>query len=164
MALIVCQRHGMAIETITCLFLTIQMMKFFLRTAFGDSETFYSSTGPVPFQGGPTLFLCISIVLVRTLHNNGHVAVFVSAITGIETRLSGLLYVDDASMTNHTNYPDEPISRIVMRTQACTHTWQGALWASGGDLKASKSAWTLIDLIWVDGQWQYHSIGARPAK
>jgi hypothetical protein len=51
MALIVCQQHGMAIKTITCLFLTIQMMKSFLRTAFGDSETFYSSTGPVPFQG-----------------------------------------------------------------------------------------------------------------
>jgi hypothetical protein len=134
MASIVCQHHGMAIETITCLFLTIQMMKFFLRTAFGNSETFYSSTGPVPFQGicqgnggGPTLFLCIIIVLVKMLHNNGHVAVFVSAITGIETRLSGLLYVDDASMTNHANYPEEPVSRIVMHTQACTDTWQGAL-------------------------------------
>jgi hypothetical protein len=51
-----------------------------------------------------------------------------------------------------------------MRTQACTDTWQGALRASGGDLKASKSAWTLIDFIWVDGQWQYRSIGAMPAK
>jgi hypothetical protein len=29
MASIVCKRHGMAIKTITCLFLTIQMMKFF---------------------------------------------------------------------------------------------------------------------------------------
>jgi hypothetical protein len=171
MALIMCQRHGMAIETITCLFLTIQMMKFFLRTAFGDSETFYSSTGPVPFQGicqgnggGPTLFLCISIVLAKTLHDNGHVAVFVSAIISIKTQLSGLLYVDNASMTNHANYPEEPVSQIIMHTQACMDTWQGALRASGGDLKASKSAWTLIDFIWVDGQWQYHSIGAMPAK
>jgi hypothetical protein len=43
-------------------------------------------------------------------------------------------------------------------------TWQGVLRASGGDLNTSKSAWTLIDFIWVDGQWQYCSFGAMPAK
>jgi hypothetical protein len=130
MALIMCQRHGMAIETITCLFLTIQMMKFFLCTALvtpkpstAAQAQFHSKGSAKATEGAQHFFFCISIVLGRTLHNNGHVAVFVSAITGIKTRLSGLLYVDDASMTNHANYPDEPISRIVMHTQARTDTW-----------------------------------------
>ncbi len=106
-------------------------------------------------------FMCIS--LIKLLHNNGHVAALVSAITGMKTQFSGLLYIDDQSMMNHANYPEEPISRIIMRTQACTNTWQGALRASGGDLKSSKCAWTLINFIWVDGQWRYRSIGGMPA-
>ena len=171
MSSIVCQRHGMAIETITSLFLTIQMMRFFLRTAFGDSTTFYTgSNGPVPFQGicqgnggGPSLFLCISIVLVKVLHTNGHIAVFVAAISGVQTRFSGMLYVDDASLVNHALHPDEPVSQVIDRTQTCTNTWQGVLRASGGDLRATKCAWTLIDFIWIDGQWRYRSVGAMPA-
>jgi hypothetical protein len=76
----------MAIEAITSLFLTIQMMQFSLHMAFGDSTTFYTgSHGPIPLQGicqgnggSPSLFLCISIVLVKALHTNWHIAVFVA--------------------------------------------------------------------------------------
>lgn len=35
------QRLALALETITCLLLTIQFMRFFLRTAFGDSDNHY---------------------------------------------------------------------------------------------------------------------------
>jgi hypothetical protein len=122
MLLIVCQHHGMAIEAILSLFLTIQMMQFFLHTAFGNSTIFYTGiNGSIPFQGiyqgnggSPSLFLCISIVLVKALHTNGHIAVFVVAISSVQTQFSSMLHVDDASLINHALHPDEPVSQVIL--------------------------------------------------
>jgi hypothetical protein len=86
-----------------------------------------------------------------------------TAISGVQTWFSGMLYVDDASLINHALHPDEPVSQVILQTQPCTNTWQGVLWASGGDLCTMKCVWTLIDFIWIDGQWRYQSVGAMPA-
>ena len=71
MTSLACQCLAMAVEVLVCLLMTIQMMVYFLRTAYGDSTTSYGGQQLVPFQGacqgnggGPSMFLSVSIVLV----------------------------------------------------------------------------------------------------
>ena len=70
-----------AAEIMVCLLTTIQMMVFFLHTAYSDSQTSYKGHQQVPFQGacqgnggGPGMFLSISIILIKVMYSNGHVA------------------------------------------------------------------------------------------
>lgn len=77
-ASICAQRMALAIETVTALLLTIQMMRFFLRTAYGDSDRYYggyvsaNDARRSPLQGAcqgnggaPGLWLIVSSVLVK---------------------------------------------------------------------------------------------------
>ena len=75
---------ALVVEVITSLLLTIQLMKFFLQSAFGDSTCFYGSQQPIPLQGccqgnggGPAMWVLVSIILVHLLWANGHVTTFV---------------------------------------------------------------------------------------
>jgi len=63
----------------TCMFSTIQVMWFFLHTAFGDSTNFYGSashnfiSGSVPRQqSGTCVWLAIILCLLKTIHIVGH--------------------------------------------------------------------------------------------
>jgi hypothetical protein len=93
---IACQCLGVQIETLTCLHVTIQMMNFFLCTAFGNSTGCYGTQNSVlsnplsiPLQGscrgnGGALayFFALCIALVHVMYLNGHIAVMVRAISG----------------------------------------------------------------------------------
>ena len=46
------QHFGMQSEYLLVLFSTIQMIKIFLRTLYGISIDYYTSTQLFPFQGG----------------------------------------------------------------------------------------------------------------
>jgi len=74
----------MMIEVIVCLLLMIQLMKFFLCTAFGNSSSHYGGQRGIPYQGicqgnggEPGMWLAVSIILVKILCVKGHVAIFV---------------------------------------------------------------------------------------
>jgi hypothetical protein len=63
-------------RAILAMLLTIQRMKFYLRTAYGDSDNFFSSLDLLlAFQGSvqgnkgaPALWLIVSVFLVLLLH------------------------------------------------------------------------------------------------
>ena len=95
---------ALVVEVITSLLLTIQLMKFFLQTAFGDSTCFYGSWQPIPLQGccqgnggGPAMWVSVSIILVHQLWANGHIAMFIQVISGLKVSFAGFLYVDDGA-------------------------------------------------------------------
>lgn len=86
------RRWGVPQVTITCLLTMVQLMVFFLHTAHGDSETFYSAStdqaardsgNSHPYQGtcqrnraglGPSLFLGVSAPCVLYMHGKGFTA------------------------------------------------------------------------------------------
>ena len=169
MTSLACQRLGVAVEITVCLLTTIQLMRFFLRTAYGDSKGYYGGRSLVPFQGacqgnggGPGMFLSLSIVIVKVMYANGHVAILVRAISGLEVRFMGFLFVDDTDLVT-VGRPGETVQGVITRTQAATITWHGALTASGGALEPSKLSWTLIDFVWIGGEWRYRSKGGMRA-
>jgi len=97
-ASLACQRLGTPPSVLCTIFSTIQLMKFFLHTAHGDSEDFYGGgTSLLPFQGvcqgngaGPAIWLAVSIVLLEMVHCHGHSAVFRAPISRLSTSLLGI--------------------------------------------------------------------------
>ena len=115
---------ALAVEVITSLFFTIQLMKFFLQTAFGDSTHFYGGQWPIPLQGccqgnggGPAMRVSVSIILVHQLWANEHVATFVWAVSGLKVSFAGFLYVDDGDLATAACTPNESELSMVAQAQ-----------------------------------------------
>ena len=56
--------------------------------------------------------LSVSIVLVKVLRANGHVAIFVRAISGVKIDLAAIIFVDDTDLINVVR-PTEPIPSML---------------------------------------------------
>jgi hypothetical protein len=92
-------------KAIVVMLLTIQSMKFYLRTAFGDSSTFFGGPSALPFQGGcqgnkgaPALWLVVSVCLVRLMHKLGLISQLRAAMTATTVAFAGFLFVDDTDL------------------------------------------------------------------
>jgi hypothetical protein len=170
-ASICCQRWDVDLGPILAMLITIQQMKFFLRTAFGDSESFYSSGNGIPFQGicqgngaGPAVWLAVSVVLVLMLHAQGHVSTIRSAFSSTVIVFCGFLFVDDTDLIVFAPDDKESADEIVRRMQASVLAWQGGLRATGGALKPPKCSWSLAAFHFPNGKWSYHTATTLPAR
>ncbi len=138
-ASLACQQLGAPPSVLCTIFQTIQLMKFYLRTAYGDSQDFYGGGDSVlPFQGvcqgngvGPAIWLATSIVLMEMVCSNGNKATFNSPISHQPTDLLGLLYVDDCDLFTIDDDGLHP-QRVVQKLQRNIDLWQGRLAATGG--------------------------------
>lgn len=104
-ASLVFQSFGVPKEAATCMLETIQNMKFFLRTAFGDSKEFASSTVDIKTQGAcqgngaaSATWGVISITVLRSHKWKGHGAKFIAPISLIKLNLAAILFVDDTDI------------------------------------------------------------------
>lgn len=150
----------------------IQRMKYFLRTAFGDSETFFSSLDSVlSFQGScqgnkgsPAFWLAVSAFLVAMLHRLGHVAQIVSALSQSILQVVGFLFVDDTNLMTVANSKFESAEQVTLRMQSAVDAWHGGLRASGRALKPEKCSWCLVSFGWNQGKWSYASKASQPGS
>ena len=170
-ASICCQRWNVPLPAIISALKTIQKMKFYLRTSFGDSEAHYGGgeTG-LPFQGGcqgnggaPALWVAVSVILVRILKQHGHVVEWSSAISGTVTTLIGFLYVDDTDLiTMAPSALSDPMEVMEMMQDNIT-TWYKSLNHTGGALHPGKCSWYLLAYDWTDeGKWVYKKKTSLP--
>jgi len=105
-ASIACQRLGAPQLLLGTVFQMIQLMKFFLQMAYGNSDRYYGGgSSMLPFQGvcqgnrvGPAIWLVTSIILMNMVKTNGYQVSIFSPITKQLTNLIGLLYVDDCDL------------------------------------------------------------------
>jgi len=141
-------------------------MRFFLRTAYGNSDRSYgSSCDDLPFQGvcqgngaGPALWLAVSITLVNLLRSHGHLATFQSPISGQSISITGLLYVDDCDLVAYSPpHPMGPVSTIG-KLQRNVTLWQGSLRATGGNLSLKKCTWSILAMHKQGHKWRPHTI------
>ena len=80
-------------------------MKYFLRTAYGDSKKFRGSKIEVKFQGlcqgngaAPAGWAVISIVILGAHKRKGHGARFVCLISRTEGELAAILFVGNTDV------------------------------------------------------------------
>jgi hypothetical protein len=156
-------------KAIVTMLFTIQSMKFFLRTAFGDSTTHFGGRRSLPYQGGcqgnkgaPALWLVVSVVLIRLMHKLGLVTRLRTAMTAATVVLAGFLFVDDTDLIALSESKEETTTQVMERIQHAVQTWHGGLQASGGALKPEKCSWSLADFKWVKGKWKYATADDTP--
>jgi len=136
-----CQHLGAPLSILCTIFQTIQLMTFFLQTAYGDLDSFYSSGSSVlPFQGvcqgnraGPTIWLATSMALVDMVCTHGHPVSFHSPILHQPTELLGLLYVNDCDLFVMDS-DGTCVRNTINQLQQNIGVWQGGLAVTGNAL------------------------------
>ena len=142
---------------------TIEDMKFFLRTAYGDSTLYAGSTIQVKTQGlcqgngaAPAGWAVVSIVLLDAHKQERHGATFRCPITKQCKQMAAILFVDDTDLLHINLEGMELLEETHDALQRSVNSWGTKLIASGGALKPAKCFYYLIDYDWNDhGEWRY---------
>ena len=119
----ICQAIGIPQATIDCMIKTLQKMRYYLRTAHGDSCSFYDS-GIDIFQGlcqgngaAPALWLRISSFLLQCLKSKGCSLKIKHAISGHALSYVALVYVDDGDFPTIAFKPPGSALNVALRHQ-----------------------------------------------
>ena len=162
-ALIVFQSFGVPKGVVTSMLSAIEEMKFFLRTAYGDSKGFAGSTIQIKTQGlcqgngaAPAGWAVISITILNAHKRKGHGGHFVCPISALRGHLAAILFVDNTDLIHLDMEHDECVVEAHDAMQESIVNWGQLLIASGGSLKPAKCFYHLILFKWKkDGLWDY---------
>ena len=142
MASLVFQSFGVPGPASEMMLKTIQDMKFFLRTAFGDSATAAGATFEIKTQGlcqgngaAPAGWAVISITILNAHKSKGHGATFVCPLSMIRCRLAAILYVDDTDVIHINLAESETAEQAHAALQKSVLSWGNLLIATGGIVK-----------------------------
>jgi len=164
-ASLVFQAFGIPLSALESMLTTIQEMKFFLRTGFGDSKDFASSTLSIKTQGlcqgngaSPAGWAVVSICIISAHKKKGHGALFICPITKLKSHLAGIIYVDDTDLVHFCMDEDQGKEESFYFLQEANTNWGKLLLASGGVLKPIKCFYHLISFEWkADISWVYEN-------
>ncbi len=164
-ASMVFQSLGVPQEAATSMLSTIQDMRFFPRTGFGDSKAYAGLTRGKKTQGmcqgngpAPAGWTVTSITMIEAHKRKGHGVHLQYPITGKRIHLVGTLFVDDTDLEHFDMTKVETVAEAHEALQRSIHNWGRLLVATGGALKPAKSFYHLISFLWQpDGTWRYDS-------
>ncbi len=170
MASMIFQAVGMPTPAIVSMLSTIQDMKFFLRTGYGDSAGYAGGADntlvdPIKTQGMcqgngalPAAWMVTSIPMIAVQCNKGHGVHFKAPIMNKEQQLIGSLFVDDTDLFHLDMRVVETVQQAHSNLQEGIIDWGKLLIATGWALKPSKCSYYLISFQWTaDGRWVYCS-------
>ena len=165
MASIIFRALGVPQEAVTSMFIAIQNMMFFLRTAYGDSTNFAGSTILIKYQGlcqgngaAPAGWAVISITILGAHKRKGHGAYFRCPITQVNHELAAILFVDDTDILHVRMDEEETVTEAHSALQESINSWGGLLLATGGAFKPIKCFYHLMSFRWKpNGEWSYEN-------
>ena len=144
-ASLVFQAFGTPVAACTSMLTAIQEMQFFLRTAFGDSDTSVGAKVSLKTQGfmqgngaAPAGWAVVSITIIQAHKKEGHGATFLCPITQYRHDAAGILYVDDTDLIHLNLEEEESVEEAHEALQRSINSWSDLLIASGGALKPEK--------------------------
>jgi hypothetical protein len=169
-ASLIFQSLGIQKEACESILKTIQDMKFFLRTGFGDSREFASATGDIKTQGmcqgngaAPAGWTVDSIAMICAHKRKGHGVHLRCPITKKSIHLAGMLFVDDTDLEHLDLNKTESTADVHSALQESIINWGNLLLATGGALKPMKCFYHIISFVWKpDGSWQYNNNKGTP--
>ena len=167
---LVCQSLGVPLEAVQSMLSAIQNMKFFLRTAYGDSKNCVGSTVSVKFQGycqgsgaAPAGWAVISVVILRAHKRKGHGATFVCPVSRNVSKLAAILFVDDTDIIHMRMDLDESAEDAHLAMQQSIDSWGALLMATGGAFKPEKCFAYLVSYGWrPNGDWFHEANEGLP--
>ena len=140
------------VPAIVAALICLQTMKFFQRTGFGESKTFFGGPFHFPYMMGlgqgnraaPPSWIQLSAVLVNVFKQLNLGAVIQDPITAEIIHSMGALFVDDTDLyTGRENILDP--GELWGQAQLELENWSCLLNATGGALKPEKCFWYLLD-------------------
>ena len=157
-----CQYFGVPAPPLICMLLAIQLMKFYLRTSFGDSDDSYGGDRHNPFQGccqgnggAPAAWVAVSTLLVLYLKMSGCEARFTTAISAVMFSFAALIFVDDTDLPVVGDTMKSSPTHIGAKMQRSASVWAGGLRVTGGALKPEKCYWYMVVFEWFLGEWRH---------
>ncbi len=137
-------------------------MKFFQRTGFGESKTYFRGANYCPYMMGlghkkraaPPLCIQLSAVLVNAFKQLKLGALLLDPITLEMIHTMGALFVDDTDLYTWRDKLLDP-GELWCQTQVDIHQWSCLLNGTGGALKLEKCFWYLLDYRCKDRKWSY---------
>ena len=164
-ASLVFQSFGVPPAAVESMLTTIQEMKFFLCTGFGDSTDYASSLVAIKTQGlcqgnGATQAGCavVSICLLNAHKKKGHGTHFLCPLTKLKNHIAGVIYVDNTDLIYFRMDEWQDAEDTFFGIQDAIINWGQLLLASGGALKPAKCFFHLISFKWnADGKWSYEN-------
>jgi hypothetical protein len=162
-ASMVFQSLGMPQEAAVSMLSTIQEMKFFLRTGYGDSKVYAGSAEGKRTQGlcqgngaAPEGWGVISITMIRAHKQKGHGVHLRCPITETSHHSAGTVYVDDTDLEHLDMTKLQTVEEVHLKFQDSIVNWGSLLLATSGALKPVKCFYHLISFTWrPDGTWKY---------
>jgi hypothetical protein len=160
------QRWGVPRQAIHAMFLTLQNLRHYVSTCFGESKVFFDAKDvhPIAIQGigqgngaGPQIWAAISTVILNMLRQSASGGIFQRPISKELQQIVGFAFVDDTDLIVCKPHEFQPACEIISQMQTLLQFWEGGIIASGGQLEASKTFWYMIDFEWKAGEWTYKS-------
>jgi hypothetical protein len=156
------------IPAIVATVIYLQTMKFFQRTGFGESKTYFGGENHIPYMMGlrqgsrttPLLWIQLSAVMANVFKQLKLGAIISDPISNTLIHLMGALYMDDTDMCTWREYISDP-GELWKQTQIEIEQWSCLLNATRGALKPEKCWWYLLDYTCTDGKWTYADIVPR---
>jgi hypothetical protein len=130
---------------------TIQDMKFFICTSFGDSKVYAGSTDGKKAQGlcqgngaAPAGWTITSMAILKAHKRKGHGVHLSCPITKRTIHLAGTLFVDDTDLEHFDMTKVKTVIEAHTTLQRSIRNWGRLLIATGGALQPAKSFYHLI--------------------
>ncbi len=147
------------------MFQTIQEMRHFIRTVYGDSENSYKSTEELKFHGilqgngaGPTIWALVSTPLLDRLRVK-KCGVAIVLMDGTSLQIPAFAFVDDVDLIQElTNIAH------IHEAQEAVDEWSDALKATGGALVPDKCKWFAVHPEWTQNKWRLNKTSNRTSK
>ena len=144
----------------------IEEIKYFLWTAYGDSNFFSGSTIELNFQGtcqgsgaAPLGWALIRITILCAHKRNGNGGHFVCPISNLTGHLAAKLFLYDTDLIHINIKAEENVTLAHQTMQDSISNWGQLLIASGGALKPPNCFNHLISFCFNTGRsWKYEKI------
>ena len=143
---------------------TLQNMRFFVRSGYGDSSVSHGGLDTVwawmglgqGSRGAPDCWLLISSPMFNILRREKMCAEVENPLTGEKTESVGCAFVDDANMYVFSKRLDT-VQKVYDEAVEHIASWSRLLRVTGGCAKSEKSFWYLLNQKFVKGEWVWES-------
>ena len=162
------RRLGLALSVILALLRPLQESRHFIRTAYGDSSTYYGGQRDVPYQGtgqgnssSSPFWTIVSSIMIKFMKDTTVCASFTTSLTLTCFILTMVMYVNDNDIfvTSSSTYPE---ADIIAKAQRVVTIWKKTLNVTGGVVRPIKYSWVFIQFKWIDNEVQYMTSNDLP--
>jgi Reverse transcriptase (RNA-dependent DNA polymerase) len=149
-------RQGLPQSTVQVMFGTLDHMRHYVRTSFGDSDSFYERC-LLRFHGigqgngaGPMIWVVVSTPILNKMRGEGYGFPIQHPVSMKILNIPVFAFVDDADFLQHIQNPLRPQEG----PQQALTAWNENLIATGGAIVGKKSNAFVILHTWINNSWR----------